>query len=135
MKRFGFFIMMYLLASFGAGAVEVEIDGINYDVNTEERTATVIQKDPRYEGNVIIPSSIMVEGTEYSVTRIENFAFERCIGLTSVTIPSSINSFGVGAFFCCSGLTSLTLSEGLTNIGEDTFRCCTGLTSDRKSVV
>jgi len=129
MKRFGFFIMMYLLASFGAGAVEVEIDGINYDVNTEERTATVIQKDPRYEGNVIIPSSIMVEGTEYSVTRIENFAFERCIGLTSVTIPSSINSFGLGAFMYCSGLTSLTLSEGLTNIGEDTFRCCTGLTS------
>ena len=121
--------MMYLLASFGAGSVGVEIDGINYEINTEERTATVIQKDPRYEGNVIIPSSIMVEGTEYSVTRIENFAFERCIGLTSVTIPSSINSFGVGAFFCCSGLTSLTLSEGLTNIGEDTFRCCTGLTS------
>ncbi len=42
-----------------------------------------------------------------SVTSIENYAFEGCIGLTSITIPESVTSMGNSAFSGCTGLTSV----------------------------
>lgn len=70
-------------------------------------------------GAVAIPSS---------VTRIGEFAFEGCPGLTSVTIPSSVTRIDDGAFWRCSDLRSVTFSSGLTAIGEGVFGWCTGLT-------
>ena len=56
-------------------------------------------------------------------------AFHGCSGLTSVTIPNSVTSIGVGAFRDCSGLTSVTIPNSVTSIGGVAFRGCTGLTS------
>lgn len=39
-----------------------------------------------------------------SVTSIGEVAFNRCTGLTSITIPESVTSIGVGAFQFCTGL-------------------------------
>ncbi len=64
-----------------------------------------------------------------SVTRIGNFAFEGCSGLTSITIPNSVTSIGQGAFSDCSGLTSVTIPNSVTSIGAAAFGDCTGLTS------
>ena len=58
-----------------------------------------------------------------------DYAFERCSGLTSLTIPSSVTSIGKKAFKGCSGLTSLTLPSGVTWIGLEAFLGCSGLTS------
>lgn len=110
MKRFGLLIMMYLLASFGAGAVEVEIDGIRYDVNTEDKTASVIANEPKYAGEVVIPSSIMVEGVEYAVTCIGIRAFSDCAELTSIAIPPSITFIKQNAFYH-TGLTSVHIED------------------------
>ena len=43
-----------------------------------------------------------------SVTKIGDYAFCYCSGLTSITIPNSVTSIGSDAFFCCSSLTSVT---------------------------
>ena len=64
-----------------------------------------------------------------NVTSIGDFAFEDCIGLTSVTIPNSVTSIGEGAFYGCTGLTSVTIPNSVTSIGESAFGYCTGLTS------
>ena len=78
------------------------------------------------------------EGTELNipknyngklVTRIGNYAFRDCSGLTSVTIPDSVTSIGEDAFYDCSGLTSITISKNITSIGEGAFNCCSGLTA------
>ena len=61
--------------------------------------------------------------------KIGDYAFFRCSGLTSLTLPSGVTKIGGGAFFNCSGLTSLTLPSGLTEIGYGTFSGCSGLTS------
>ena len=50
-------------------------------------------------------------------------------GLTSVTIPESMTSIGLGAFVGCSKLTSVMLPSGVSHIGEWAFEACNGLTS------
>ena len=64
-----------------------------------------------------------------SVTSIANNAFRGCSGLTSVTIPSSVTSIDMGAFSGCSGLTSITIPNSVTSIGNSAFYGCSGLTS------
>jgi hypothetical protein len=61
-------------------------------------------------GELIIPSSIINDGTEHSVTHIGDNAFSQCASLTAVTIPSSINSIGDKAFANCNGLTGVNVS-------------------------
>ena len=47
----------------------------------------------------------------YGVTLINNYAFEDCENLTSVTIPNSVTEIGYRAFAGCSGLTGVRISD------------------------
>ena len=64
-----------------------------------------------------------------SVTTIGSSAFDGCTGLTSVTIPNNVTTIGSSAFYDCTGLTSVTIPNSVTTIGENAFKGCTGLTS------
>ena len=95
--------------------------------------------------HITIPSTVVYEYYDYNdrddngnaklkrrtctVTRIRNWAFSGCSGLTSVTIPDSVTSIGEYAFYNCSGLTSVTIPDSVTSIGEYAFYNCSGLTS------
>ncbi len=56
---------------------------------------------------LIIPSTITYNNSNYSVTSICDNAFYDCNGLTSVTIPNSVTSIGSSAFYDCTSLTSV----------------------------
>ena len=62
-----------------------------------------------------------------SVTYIGNHAFSSC-SLTSISIPNSVTYIGDYAFFACS-LKSVTISNSVTSIGEGAFQGCSSLTS------
>ena len=62
-------------------------------------------------------------------TRIGNYAFRGCTGLTSVTIPDNVTSIGEYAFYDCSGLLSITIPDSVTSIGDGAFSDCDSLTS------
>ena len=63
------------------------------------------------------------------MTTIGIYEFYNCLGLTSVTIPSSVTSIGEYAFWGCDNLTSVTIPEGVTSIGSSAFYGCSSLTS------
>ena len=107
------------------------VNGIYYAI-TGSNTVEVTYKDTSdgdYSGSVSIPSSVTYGGKTYQVKRIGDLAFNGSTGLTSVTIPNSITSIGVGSFANCSGLTSLTIPSSVTTIDNLAFYGCTGLTS------
>lgn len=82
-------IILFLLMIVPLLANAEVVDGIAYSLNKETKTAEVARND--YSGVLTVPSSITVDGVEYSVTSIANCAFHDCTGLTSVTIPGSVS--------------------------------------------
>ena len=79
------------------------INGINYRFNEDNLTAEVIKKED-YEGNIIIPETVVSNGITYRVTSIGRFAFSDCESLTDITLPNSVTSIGKRAFSRCKQL-------------------------------
>ena len=122
------FLLLALILPAIANAQSFEVDGIYYYLNGTEAIVTG-DSNYQYQGNVTIPSDVTYNGTTYSVTSIDNFAFSECTRLTSIDIPNSVTSIGTDAFFGCSGLTSINIPNSVTYIGMEAFFGCTGLTS------
>lgn len=107
---------------------EFEADGVRYLIG-ENNTVSVVTRDAKYSGAVAIPNQVAFNGNNYAVTSIGPSAFEGCIELTSVSIPSSVLSIGGAAFYYCTSLTAVDIPNGVTTIGEGAFSKCGGLIS------
>ena len=79
-----------------------------------------------YIDNELITDLVIPE----TVTEIKDYAFCCAAFLTSVTIPSTVTSIGIDAFYNCYGLTgSLTIPYSVTFIGDHAFQCCNNLSA------
>ena len=113
----------------------VQIGDLYYNLDAINQTAEVTSQNSSYPywsttiTTANIPSSVTYNSVPYSVTSIDEYAFERCTGLTSITIPNSVTSIGESAFRNCSGLTSVTIPNSVTSMGSGAFSGCSGLTS------
>lgn len=100
--------------------MEVIVENIKYQLDTENKTAKVIDyKDEPVE--VIIPDFIEYENKKYKVTEIGNWAFFGCCSLHSVIITNSVTSIGNRAFYQCSSLTSIDIPNSVNDIGLSAF--------------
>ena len=80
-----------------------------------------------YHGDIVIPESVSLNDTVYTVIGIYQFAFQGCNELESVTIPQSVKQIGYAGFADCTSLTEITIPAGVELIDQYAFSCCTGL--------
>ncbi len=109
-------VFLMLLTSMTALAYNFKSDGLYYNILSEtDRTVEVTYyRNDGYGsyyndayGDIEIPSKLIYDRKTYKVTSIGKYAFYKCSGLTSVTIPNSVTSIGDQAFCNCSELTSI----------------------------
>ena len=121
-----FTLLLVLVATTALWAHDFEVDGIYYNILTDNEVE-VTGGSTKYSGSVTIPASVTYKGTTYSVTSIGKYAFGECFSLTSITIPNSVTEIGDAAFAHCSRLTSVTIPNSVTSIGTSAFGGCSGL--------
>ena len=105
------------------------INGINYRLNGWTKTAEVIKKSGGYEGDVIIPETIVFNERTYRVTSIGKEAFAFCDPMTSITIPDSVKRIGWKAFLDCESLEEIIIGNSVKSIGRHAFDGCDSLLS------
>ncbi len=113
------FDFMYALAGFTVDADNPNYSSLDGVLFNKDQTTLLI-----FPGGQIAPYAI-----PGSVTRIENYAFYRCISLTGVTLPNGLQSIGYGAFEDCDGLTSMTIPASVTSLQAGSFSDCNNLTA------
>ncbi len=131
MKRNILVCLLALLLPCLAVAHDFEVDGIYYNITSEERK-TVEVTDPSdkkvvdggykfYKDVVFIPEKVSYDGKEYTVTAIGERAFEYNYELLSIVMPNTIRSIKEFAFNGCINLKSLTISSEVSEIGDYAF--------------
>ncbi len=81
----------------------------------DDGTAMINEAD--VSGDVSIPSELAGK----KVTAISDGAFFQNTGITSVTIPDTVESIGIYAFSDCTALTSVTVGKGVWRIAPFAF--------------
>lgn len=115
----------------------VELKGVlRYFFNEKEKTAKVRRFFSNAERNaaiycndIIIPDSFDCNGIKYKVTAIDDYAFQGCTNLTSITVPNSVTTIGLYAFDGCNSLTSAIIPSSVETIGDRAFWNCNALKS------
>lgn len=116
------------IGAVAAAPIKFTDGNLRYTVNADGESVTVSGTS----GNptqLNIESSILYNGTNYTVTEIGYQAFWGCNTLTEVTLPNTVDEIGYQAFCKCSNLTNVTIPEGVKKIGQAAFYGCSQLTS------
>lgn len=126
-----FIIMVVMLVLTTSSAFAEEIDGLNYKLDSETKTAILIPKtNGKYVGDIVVPGKIKgTDGAEYSVVTLGAECFSACYNLSSITIPSTVTVIGVRCFKECGSLTSIVIPSSVSSLGEGCFKNCSSLTS------
>lgn len=117
-----------IATSLSAAAYDFEWAGIYYNI-TGNNTVEVTYSDRdnnTYSGSISVPETVTNNGTEYSVTKIGEYAFLGS-AVISVSMPECITSIDYNAFSGCQNLESVTLPESLTTLGKRAFGGCQSL--------
>ena len=109
-------ILVFVLAmilSEDVQAHDAVVNGIFYNLDKATKAAQVTyssNSSEKYSGDIVIPEKIECGGENYVVKSIGMQAFHLCHSLTSITLPSSIESIGSYAFSYTDGLTSMSVA-------------------------
>lgn len=107
-KKLFCLFMTALLSVIGTSAYaqNVVIDGLNYSLDSEKRTAELaVQNKADVVGDIVISSSITWEGVVYTVESTADNSFMGCEQMTSIVLPNTLRRLGKSTFWNCSALT------------------------------
>ena len=116
----------FVMTTLCGWAYDFQKDGIYYKILSEDdKTVEVTYGDVAYTGDFVIPSEV----NGYTVTEIGFKAFTNC-AITSVSIPATVTTIGMYAFWGCNDLTSVVIpSKGKIGIESNAFNSCKNLAS------
>lgn len=97
-------------------------NGLNYSVVSGNTVKVASQgNSASLSGKIEIPSTVINNGSSYSVTEIEDNAFIECKNITEIVVPETVTTIGGGSFAYCSSLKTLDLGSGVKTIGADLY--------------
>ena len=128
---------LLLLCCTVASAHDFEVDGVYYNVLSEEDKTVAVTYSGLYSGAVadeytyavVIPATVTYNNITYSVRSIGYGAFAGCTSLTYIEIPNSVTTIQDRAFNGCTFLSSITIPNSVTSIGNYAFYLCERLKS------
>jgi hypothetical protein len=101
MKKLVMIIVAVLSCVNFAYGYDFGYGGLYYTIlSKEDKTVSVSKGSSKPTGDLVIPQRVSNNTTLYTVTAIGSFS--GCTGLTSVTIPASVQTIGSYAFSGCS---------------------------------
>lgn len=138
-----------LLLLFVFGCISCDIDNIssngnddNQPDNIEDAIKTTIYYTTTDENVLELPSDAFdkeVISNTYKngigqivfngeVTLIDDYAFDECETLQTITLPNTIEIIGESAFAYCISLNFITIPKSVTSIDKYAFCCCSRIT-------
>ena len=111
-KKGFFLLVLTAIIVSGVFAQAPTLDKLKFsDSSGNTSTYSVAAANKQISGDVVIPAT----HNGKAVKDVTNFAFENCTGITSVTIPNSVELIHMNVFGGCTNLTSITFQK--TSIG------------------
>lgn len=112
--KFYLSLVAMLFAALTASAEDFMYNGLAYNLSlTTPKYAEVTKPSGGYTslgGAVNIPSTVYYNGSSYAVRTIGKQAFQSCTAITSVTIPTSVETICQYAFDNCSSLETINFA-------------------------
>ena len=100
-----------------------------YDITSTENHTVTIVKAVEATGVVVIPTSVSIDGIQYTVTKLGDELFKYNSDISRVIIPEGITEIPYGAFYECTNLVEVEMPSSITSIVNYAFRGCTSLSS------
>ena len=127
-------VSLLLLVAATVGAQKVKVGDLYYELSGTTATVTYPGESAptaagtnSYTGDIVIPATINVSGTDYDVTKVGDQAF-RYSTVTSITMNEGLVSIGTSAFNNMTEVTELTFPNSFTTVGSGDPLCgCTNL--------
>ena len=105
------------------------IDGFEYILNYNDKTARLIKpNNGYYNGDIVVPDYVVQNGIKFAVTAISEAAF-RSATITSLQLPKeTLKRIDRAAFGNTKGLKTLDIPETVTTLAEGAIQYCDDLT-------
>ena len=122
MKKQYLLFLLALMLTQGLWAKPFEFGGLWYEP-TSENTVKVVEESTSseegtsfsfrkcYEGDIVVPETVVSGETTYTVTAIGNGTFRESAKLTSVTLPATLTDLGDAPFADCPRLAAIYVAE------------------------
>ena len=82
----------------------------NSSIGSGDDYISIVFDDEHYEGDIVIPETISVDGNTYTVTSVLQGVFRNSPRLTSVSLPKTVVSIGLQPFVGCPMLTTIVVA-------------------------
>lgn len=123
-------LILLLVGLAGLNAQDFTYGDLEYSVNYDDVSVSVLGHVDGFDatGTLTIPETVYYNGTAYTVTIIDQGAFNGCSGLTGpLVLPNTIEEIGDDAFSNCGFTGVVTIPASVEWLGYTPFYRCDGI--------